>query len=95
MNKLQHTATRMLLMAMALQGIAAVAGEIPVQLPKPDGKPGEATKPVKVYLLAGQSNMNGMGDLTGARAARGAAEFQRRRCRLQPPPPRARQVRLS
>ena len=67
MNKLQHTATRMLLMAMALQGIAAVAGEIPVQLPKPDGKPGEATKPVKVYLLAGQSNMNGMGDLTGAR----------------------------
>ena len=67
MNKLQHTATRMLLIAMAFQGIAAVAGEIPVQLPKPDGKPGEATKPVKVYLLAGQSNMNGMGDLTGAR----------------------------
>ena len=67
MNKLQQTATRMLLMAMALQGVAAVAGEIPVQLSKPDGKLGNPKKPVKVYLLAGQSNMVGMGDLSGAR----------------------------
>ena len=27
---------------------------------------------IKVYLLAGQSNMNGMGDLTGARVAEAA-----------------------
>ena len=54
-------------MAMALQGLAAAAGEIPLQLPKPDGQPGNPKKPVKVYILAGQSNMVGMGDISGAR----------------------------
>ncbi len=43
------------------------AAEIPSSLPDPDGKPGDATKPVKVYILAGQSNMVGMGNLSGAR----------------------------
>lgn len=43
------------------------ANEIPLHLPKPDGKSGDPTKPVKVYILAGQSNMVGMGDLSGAR----------------------------
>ena len=41
----------------------AAAMDIPAQLTKPDGKPGDASKPVKVYILAGQSNMVGMGDL--------------------------------
>jgi alpha-galactosidase len=45
----------------------ATARDVPAQLPDPDGKPGDATKPVKVYILAGQSNMVGMGDLAGAR----------------------------
>ena len=45
----------------------AMAVEIPLHLPKPDGSPGSATKPVKVYILAGQSNMVGMGDIKGAR----------------------------
>jgi hypothetical protein len=45
----------------------AAAKDIPVQLPAPGGKPGDATKPVKVYILAGQSNMVGMGDIGGAR----------------------------
>ncbi len=39
---------------------------IPLHLPRPDGKPGNPAKPVKVYILAGQSNMVGMGDITGA-----------------------------
>lgn len=43
------------------------AADIPAQLPDPDGEPGDATKPVKVYILAGQSNMVGMGDLRGAK----------------------------
>ena len=43
------------------------AATIPLDLPRPDGKAGDATKPVKVYILAGQSNMVGMGDITGAR----------------------------
>jgi hypothetical protein len=47
--------------------LSAAAKDIPAQLPDPDGKPGDATKPVKVYILAGQSNMVGMGNLSGAR----------------------------
>ena len=41
--------------------------KIPSILPDPDGKPGDSTKPVKVYILAGQSNMVGMGNLSGAK----------------------------
>jgi len=40
---------------------------VPAILPDPDGRPGDATKPVKVYILAGQSNMVGMGELSGAK----------------------------
>ncbi|MFM2171436.1 MAG: hypothetical protein RI957_1665, partial [Verrucomicrobiota bacterium] len=32
----------------------------------PDGKLGDSAKPVKVYVLSGQSNMVGMGDIKGA-----------------------------
>ncbi len=39
---------------------------IPLNLPRPDGQPGNPAKPVKVYILAGQSNMVGMGDISGA-----------------------------
>ena len=45
----------------------AGAKEIPNQLPEPDGKAGDPTKPVKVYILAGQSNMVDMGTIAGAR----------------------------
>ncbi|MEM7010707.1 MAG: sialate O-acetylesterase [Verrucomicrobiota bacterium] len=45
--------------------ISAAAGQIPDQLPDPDGKPGASDKPVKVYVLSGQSNMVGMGDISG------------------------------
>ena len=57
------------LAAIALTSLVldAVATDVPAQLPDPDGKPGDAAKPLKVYILAGQSNMVGMGDLTGAR----------------------------
>ena len=34
-------------------------------LPKPDGKPADMTKPVKVFIMMGQSNMVGMGDISG------------------------------
>jgi len=51
---------------LATCGLAA-AKEIPPQLPKPDGKPPDLTKPVKVFILAGQSNMVGMGEVRGAR----------------------------
>ena len=61
--------TRLILLtlASALLFLPAHAAEVPFPLPDPDGKPGDATKPVKVYILAGQSNMVGMGNLSGAR----------------------------
>jgi len=57
------------LTALALTSLVlnAAAKDIPAQLPDPDGNPGDATRPVKVYILAGQSNMVGMGNLSGAR----------------------------
>ena len=42
----------------------AVAKDIPKQLPDPDNTPA-TDKPVKIYILAGQSNMVGMGDISG------------------------------
>jgi len=44
----------------------ASAATVPAQLPAPDGKPGNSAKPVKVYILAGQSNMVGMAQISGA-----------------------------
>ena len=34
-------------------------------LPRPDGKPADMTKPVQVFILMGQSNMVGMGKIAG------------------------------
>ena len=51
----------------AFQAAVTAAGSVPEKLPRPDGKPGDATKPVKVYILAGQSNMVGMGNIGGAK----------------------------
>lgn len=45
----------------------SIAQDLPAILPDPDGQPGDADKPVQVYLLAGQSNMVGMGNLSGAK----------------------------
>ena len=52
-----------------------MAGEaVPAQLPDPDGEPGDTSKPVKVYILSGQSNMVGMGDIRGG-ASRWGEQF--------------------
>ncbi|MHC4085776.1 MAG: sialate O-acetylesterase [Planctomycetota bacterium] len=53
--------------AMVVLVLPTFAKEIPAQLPDPDGKAPDTTKPVKVYILAGQSNMVGMGNISGAR----------------------------
>ncbi len=39
--------------------------QVPDQLPDPDGNAPDPTKPVKVYILMGQSNMVGMGEISG------------------------------
>ena len=63
-----RTRTVLALTALLLAGIVsgAAANDVPAKLPKPDGKAGDAGKPVKVYILSGQSNMCGMGNLSGA-----------------------------
>src|SRR5210317_1661298 len=46
--------------------VSAVAGtKVPSELPRPDKTPPNTKKPIKVYLLAGQSNMVGFGTLKG------------------------------
>lgn len=41
--------------------VAPVAAHVPETLPDPDGQPADMTKPVKVFILLGQSNMLGFG----------------------------------
>lgn len=53
---------------------AVAAAEVPVQLPKPDGKPPEHTQPIKVYVMLGQSNMLGFGRV-GPKETKGSLEF--------------------
>jgi hypothetical protein len=66
-----RTKTIFSLTGLALTGLVlnlnAATKDIPAQLPDPDGKAPGTTKPVKVYILAGQSNMVGMGTISGAR----------------------------
>lgn len=50
------------------------AEESPKDLPKPDDNPGAAGKPVKVFILMGQSNMVGMGDI-GPEATKGTLTY--------------------
>lgn len=53
---------------------AALAQDMPPPLPKPDDKPGAAGKPIKVFILMGQSNMVGMGDI-GPESAKGTLTY--------------------
>jgi hypothetical protein len=41
--------------------LSASAAGLVDQLPDPDGKPADMTKPVQIYILLGQSNMVGAG----------------------------------
>jgi len=49
---------------MVILVLPAAATEIPDQLPDPDSAPPDLTRPVKVYILAGQSNMLHMGNIS-------------------------------
>ena len=65
----RHTVSTTVCVVIAMTSVvfSAAAKDIPAVLPDPDGKPGNAIRPVKVYILAGQSNMVGMGDIGGAK----------------------------
>ena len=62
--------TVLLITAILTTSQLLAASAIPLTLPRPDGRAGNPGKPVQVYILAGQSNMVGMGDITGARPYR-------------------------
>jgi hypothetical protein len=47
--------------ALAVPALPAGAAGVPDRLPDPDGKPADHDKPVKVFILLGQSNMLGFG----------------------------------
>ncbi len=66
MNKNKWMTPRTVAAALGL-ALSARGGVVPAELPAPDGNPGDASKPVKVYVLAGQSNMVGFGTLSGSR----------------------------
>ena len=69
MTTRNRTRTVLILAAVAIAILVfdAAAREMPAQLPDPDSTPPDTTKPVKVYILAGQSNMVGMGNISGAK----------------------------
>lgn len=50
--------------AMTILLLPAAANKLPPQLPDPDDKPAAINKPVKVFILLGQSNMLGFGKVT-------------------------------
>ncbi len=63
-----ETPVRLLLrvfFAAALVVVLAPARGTADELPDPDGKPADMTKPVQVYILLGQSNMVGAGNVAG------------------------------
>jgi hypothetical protein len=57
--------------AMSPLSFRNVMGQEPV-IPKTDGQPADMTKPVQVFILMGQSNMVGLGKITGGN---GSLEF--------------------
>jgi hypothetical protein len=59
------------LVALTLLVSHSAFGEDSKQLPDPDGKPADMSKPVQVYILLGQSNMLGFGKI---KPAKGKAE---------------------
>lgn len=62
-----------LLALLMVRGWPAVA-PVAEPLPDPDGGPADMSKPVKVFILLGQSNMLGMGRIAGGKNAEGSLE---------------------
>ena len=70
-NHIARRAFALSTIALAALGLSSLftvsAAEPPI--PKPDGKPADMTKPVQVFILLGQSNMVGLGNIATLEAA--------------------------
>ena len=65
MRNIKKTSSLLLAMCMGISAIpSAQAKELNSQLPDPDGKPANMKKPVKVFIVMGQSNTLEMGKVT-------------------------------
>ena len=62
----RYFAWTLLAAALTIHPLAAAEPEARATLSRPDGKPADQTKKVKVFILMGQSNMVGMGDIEPA-----------------------------
>jgi hypothetical protein len=60
--KIHHKLTQILALALLATSTLPLAAK---ELPDPDGKPADMSKPVQVYILLGQSNMLGFGKIAG------------------------------
>ena len=59
-----------------LVALNATAADRPEELPDPDGKPADMSKPVQVYILLGQSNMVGAGRVEpGRKGPEGSLQY--------------------
>lgn len=67
------TAALAITLAMSLLSRLVIA-DVPAQLPDPDGKPADQSRPVKVFVMLGQSNMLGFGRV-GPKETKGSLEF--------------------
>jgi len=61
MSLVRPPSTCLALLAAVLLAASGVRGDLPDPLPDPDGAAADMTKPVRVYILMGQSNMLGFG----------------------------------
>ena len=63
--KRTHVKAALVLAALMAFSLTVLAAEVPKELPRPDGKEADMSKPVQVYILMGQSNMLVMGKVAG------------------------------
>lgn len=64
-NPKKYPRTLVVIATLAITALTAPAEALPKQLPDPDGKPADMSKPVKVFMILGQSNAVGLGSVTG------------------------------
>lgn len=64
-NQFIRSGLALLLAAASITASSAAEISPKHQLPKPDGNPADMSKPVQVFIMLGQSNMFGMGHISG------------------------------